>query len=119
MTVAERERAWRGKHGVGRESGARLDLLVVGDAVPDVILSGVPARLAYHQVEHLVDSAVLTVGGSAAILACGAARLGLRVAFIGGVGDDNAGRFMREELTARGVRHETWSAVAAGRAASP
>jgi sugar/nucleoside kinase (ribokinase family) len=80
-----------------------LDLLVIGDANPDVVLSGVPATLAYHQTEQLVESAALTIGGSAAILACGAARLGLRVALIAAVGDDAAGRFMLRELQARDV----------------
>ncbi|GII28111.1 carbohydrate kinase family protein [Planotetraspora mira] len=80
-----------------------FDLLVVGDANPDVILSGVPRRPAYGQREELVDTGVLTVGGSGAIMACGAARLGLRTAFVGRVGDDDAGRFMLSSLEARGV----------------
>ncbi len=81
----------------------RLDLLVVGDANPDVIVSGVPEEILYAQVEQLVDTGTLTVGGSAAILACGAARLGLRTALAALVGDDAAGRFMLEQLAARGV----------------
>ncbi|GII57118.1 hypothetical protein Pth03_55070 [Planotetraspora thailandica] len=79
------------------------DLLVIGDANPDVILSGVPRVPAYGQREELVDTGVLTVGGSGAIMACGAARLGLRTAFVGRVGDDEAGRFMLSSLEARGV----------------
>jgi sugar/nucleoside kinase (ribokinase family) len=50
-----------------------------------------------------VDSAVLTVGSSSVIFACGAARLGLRVAFIGKCGDDLFGRFMLEEMRKRTV----------------
>ena len=80
-----------------------LDLLVVGDAVPDVIVAGVPDELLFGQAEQLVDAGTLTVGGSSAITACGAARLGLRVAFVGALGDDAAGHFMLDELTARGV----------------
>ena len=45
----------------------------------------------------------MTVGSSSAIFACGAARLGLRVAFAGVVGDDPFGRFMLEALAAREV----------------
>jgi sugar/nucleoside kinase (ribokinase family) len=85
------------------ESRAMFDLLVIGDANPDVILSGVPRRPAYGQREELVDTGLLTVGGSGAIMACGAARLGLRTAFVGRVGDDEAGRFMLSSLKARGV----------------
>ena len=45
----------------------------------------------------------MTVGSSSAIFACGAARLGLRVAFCGVVGDDAFGRFMLEEMAGRGI----------------
>lgn len=83
--------------------GSEFDLLVVGDANPDVVLSGAPRGLAYGQREHLVSSGALVLGGSAAITACGAARLGLRTAFAGLVGDDAAGRFVLEELVSRGV----------------
>ena len=81
----------------------RFDLLVVGDANPDVIVSGVPEEILYAQVEQLVDTGTLTIGGSAAILACGATRLGLRTALVALVGDDAAGRFMLQQLAARGV----------------
>ncbi len=53
-----------------------------------------------------MPSGTLTVGGSGAIVACGAARLGLRVAFAGRVGDDDAGRYMRDRLDAHGVDTE-------------
>jgi sugar/nucleoside kinase (ribokinase family) len=80
-----------------------VDLLVVGDANPDVVLGGAPRRLAFGQREQLVTAGSLVLGGSAAILACGAARLGLRVAFVGRVGDDAAGRFALAALADRGV----------------
>ncbi|MEV0632478.1 carbohydrate kinase family protein [Nonomuraea wenchangensis] len=80
-----------------------FDLLVIGDANPDVVLSGAPRRLAYGQREQLVSGGDLVLGGSGAITACGAARLGLRVAFAGRVGDDAAGRFVLDALSARGV----------------
>ncbi|MFE2034872.1 carbohydrate kinase family protein [Streptomyces scopuliridis] len=80
-----------------------FDLLVIGDANPDIVLGPLDAPLAFGQREQLVDTGLLTLGGSAAIMACGAARLGLKVAFAGRVGDDDAGRFVRTALTARGV----------------
>ena len=79
-----------------------LDLLVLGDANPDLVLRG-NVTPAFGQAERLVDEASLTVGGSGAIMACGAARLGLRVAFAGVVGDDVFGAYMRDQLVARGV----------------
>ncbi|MEV0345194.1 carbohydrate kinase family protein [Nonomuraea sp. NPDC050680] len=83
-----------------------FDLLVIGDANPDVILGPLDAPLAFEQREQLVGAGALTLGGSAAIMACGAARLGLRVAFAGRVGDDDAGRYVRDALNARGVDTE-------------
>jgi len=80
-----------------------FDLLIVGDANPDIVLHGAPLELAYGQVEQLAESGALTVGGSAGIMACAAARLGLRTAFASVVGDDAGGRFMLGELTRRGV----------------
>lgn len=79
-----------------------FDLVVLGDANPDLVLRG-DVEPVFGQAEKLVDDATLTVGGSGAITACGAARLGLRVAFCGVVGDDAFGRFMHDELTIRGV----------------
>jgi len=80
-----------------------LDILVLGDANPDLVLSGGDVVPAFGQAERLVDEARLVIGGSGAIFACGAAKLGLRVAFAGVVGDDMFGRFMCEQLQAHGI----------------
>ncbi len=58
---------------------------------------------AFNQTEKLVDSATLTIGSSSAIFACGAARLGLNVGFIGVCGGDIFGRFMLDEMQKRSV----------------
>lgn len=78
------------------------EVLVIGDANPDLLLVGdvVPQ---FGQAEKLVDSADLVMGGSGAIVACGLARLGVRVALAAVVGDDLFGRFVRDELAAAGV----------------
>lgn len=80
-----------------------LDLLVVGDCNPDLVLRGGNVEPAFGQVERLVEEAELTIGGSAAIAACGAARLGLETALASIVGDDPLGRFMLDALAERGV----------------
>jgi sugar/nucleoside kinase (ribokinase family) len=80
-----------------------FDVLVIGDANPDLVLRGGDVEPAFGQTERLVDEGRLTVGGSGAIFACAAAKLGLRVAFSGVLGDDPFGHYIREELTARGV----------------
>jgi sugar/nucleoside kinase (ribokinase family) len=81
---------------------ADFDLLVLGDANPDLILVG-DVEAVFGQAEKLVEGHHVAVGGSGAIMACGAARLGLRTAFAGVVGDDAFGRFMIDALQARGV----------------
>lgn len=78
------------------------DILVAGEINPDLILSG-NFTPEFGQVEKLVDSAALMVGSSSAIFGCGAARLGLKVAFVGVCGDDIFGHFMLDEMNARGV----------------
>ncbi len=78
------------------------DVLVAGEINPDLILSG-DVTPEFGQVEKLVADAALTVGSSSAIFACGAARLGLNVAFIGLCGDDVFGQFMLAEMQRRGV----------------
>jgi len=78
------------------------DLLVAGEINPDLILTG-DVFPEFGQVEKLIDSAVLNIGSSSAIFACGAARLGMKVAFIGVCGDDVFGRFMLDEMQKRDV----------------
>ncbi|WP_222871743.1 carbohydrate kinase family protein [Nonomuraea sp. PA05] len=84
-------------------SRTTFDLLVVGDANPDVIVSGSPRHPEFGQREQLVPAAGLVLGGSGAITAYGAARLGLRTAFAGRVGDDPAGTFVLDALRSGGV----------------
>jgi sugar/nucleoside kinase (ribokinase family) len=81
---------------------ANHDLVVLGDCNPDLLLCGdvIPA---FGQAEKLVDEAALTIGGSGAIVAAGAARLGVRTALVGVVGDDNLGRLQLDALSGRGV----------------
>ena len=80
----------------------KFDILVAGEINPDLILTGdvIPE---FGQVEKLVDSAALTIGSSSAIFACGAARLGLKVGFIGVCGDDVFSHFMLDEMSRRNV----------------
>jgi sugar/nucleoside kinase (ribokinase family) len=83
--------------------GRDLDLLVLGDINPDLVLADADLDVAFGQAERLVGDAGLTIGGSGAIMACAAARLGLRTAIAGVIGDDLFGEFMVGELQKRGV----------------
>ena len=80
-----------------------IDLLVLGDCNPDVLVLGQNVTPAFGQQEQLVDSISLVIGGSAAITAVAAARLGLRVALAAAVGTDPAGSFMLDQLAKEGV----------------
>ncbi|SEG82209.1 Sugar or nucleoside kinase, ribokinase family [Actinacidiphila yanglinensis] len=86
-----------------RATPPSFDLLVVGDVNPDVVVGPLTGPLAFGQREQLVSTGLLTLGGSAAIMACGAARLGLKVAFAGRIGADDTGAYVRAALAARGV----------------
>ncbi len=68
-------------------AGQLTDLLILGDCEPGAVVADSP----------------LMIGGSAAITAVAAARLGLRVALVASVGDDPAGHFMLSELAREGV----------------
>ena len=82
---------------------SRYDLVVLGDCNPDVLVLGSDVDPVFGQQEKLVDGISLVIGGSAAITAVAAARLGLRVALAAAVGADPAGEFMRDQLAAEGV----------------
>ena len=77
--------------------------MVLGDCNPDVLVLGDDVTPAFGQQEKLVDSIAMVIGGSAAITAVAAARLGLRVALVAAVGADPSGAFMRDQLAAEGV----------------
>jgi len=94
---------------------AGVDLIVIGDANPDVLVIGDDVTPEFGQKEKLVRSGSLAVGGSAAITAVAAARLGLSVALVAAIGPDPAGEFMRGELDRAGVG----TSSLAVRAASP
>jgi sugar/nucleoside kinase (ribokinase family) len=82
------------------------DLVVIGDCNPDVLVLGddvTQVSPAFGQQEKLVGSISLVVGGSAAITAVAAARLGLSVALVAAVGADPPGEFMLDQLAKEGV----------------
>ncbi|WP_407519687.1 adenosine kinase [Methylobacterium oryzisoli] len=99
---------------------ASLDLLVLGNAIVDIIARTDEAflvREAVHKgamqlidearAEHLfgvMGPATIVSGGSGANTAVGAALLGARTGFIGKVRDDELGRLFGHDLQATGVR---------------
>jgi sugar/nucleoside kinase (ribokinase family) len=80
-----------------------IDIVVAGEINPDIIVADRDPVPIFDEVERVVESIRMTVGSSSAIFACGAARLGLRVAFAGVVGNDALGRFMLEAMAEHGI----------------
>jgi sugar/nucleoside kinase (ribokinase family) len=84
-------------------SERETDVYVIGDINPDILVIGSDVVPEFGQVEKYVGTIRLTVGGSSAISACGLARLGLRAAHGGVVGDDSLGHAVLEAMRERGV----------------
>jgi sugar/nucleoside kinase (ribokinase family) len=80
----------------------RYDVLVAGEINVDLILTGSEVRPQFGH-ERLVQDATLTMGSSSVIFACQAARLGLRVGFVGMAGRDTFGDFMLAGMDERGI----------------
>lgn len=87
-------------------SSSPIDVLVLGELNPDLVLSGPDIEPQFGQVETLVDSSTLTLGSSGAIFAAGCSRLGLRTAICGLVGEDTFGDYVKEQLRRFGVGDE-------------
>ena len=79
------------------------DVLVAGEINPDLVFSDPLLSVGFGQQETLVEDLALTIGSSSAIFACGAARLGLKVGFVGVVGDDLFGHFMLDAMRKREI----------------
>jgi sugar/nucleoside kinase (ribokinase family) len=92
-----------GPASLGPAAGRDVDLVVIGDCNPDVLVLGADVTPAFGQQEKLVQSMSLVIGGSASITAVAAARLGLSVALVAAVGADPAGELMLDQLAREGV----------------
>jgi sugar/nucleoside kinase (ribokinase family) len=82
----------------------QYDLLVVGDLNPDVMVSADELADAFGQREQIVQTGRVLLGGSSAITAVAAARLGLTVALACCVGDDWIGQALVDEVSRQGVK---------------
>jgi sugar/nucleoside kinase (ribokinase family) len=80
-----------------------FDVITFSDMCVDLILNGADVTPTFGQVEKLIDDYTLELGGSCNIFACQCAKLGLRTAVIGRVGDDSFGRLILRRLQEAGV----------------
>jgi sugar/nucleoside kinase (ribokinase family) len=82
---------------------ADLDLLVIAELNPDVLVDAGDVDVRFGQVEQLVKNATITLGSSGAITAAAAAAQGLRVAICAVVGDDQVGAWVTDMIAGIGV----------------
>jgi sugar/nucleoside kinase (ribokinase family) len=85
------------------EMKKKYDIITIGDCCVDLILSGGAVVPEFGQKEKIVDNYFLEMGGSCTIFACQAAKLGLKTAVIGKVGDDPFGDLILQRLSGAGV----------------
>jgi sugar/nucleoside kinase (ribokinase family) len=83
-----------------------FDVLVVGELNVDLILNGLP-RMPEVGKEILADAMTLTLGSSSAIFASNLSSLGVKVAFLGKVGQDLFGDLAVSRLRDKRVHTET------------
>ncbi|HKR69254.1 MAG TPA: carbohydrate kinase family protein [Streptosporangiaceae bacterium] len=82
---------------------ADLDLLVIAELNPDVLVDAGDVDVQFGQVEQLVNNATITLGSSGAITAAAAAAQGLRVGMCAVVGDDQVGTWVTDMVASLGV----------------
>jgi 5-dehydro-2-deoxygluconokinase len=80
-----------------KEEARRLDVITIGRASVDLYGQQIGSRL------EDIGSFAKSVGGCPANIAVGTARLGLKSALLTRVGDEQMGRFIREQLAREGV----------------
>ena len=79
-----------------------FDAIVVGELNVDLIFNQVES-LPELGKEKLAEEMTLTLGSSSAIFASNLSALGMKVSFIGKIGNDVFGRLCKEELETKGV----------------
>ena len=77
-------------------------VLVMGELNVDIVLSGMASPPVLGS-EVLAQEMRMVLGSASAIFASGIARLGHPVGFVSKTGDDDFGRFCRDELLNAGI----------------
>lgn len=79
----------------------KLDIIAIGAILIDLI--GKAERLPEREEEVFLNELIALPGGSAANTAAACARLGLKTGFIGKIGEDDFGEFLKQDLAREGV----------------
>lgn len=78
------------------------DVIVIGDANIDLVVEGCNELPAPGQ-EVFVNNMTIHVGGGAALFSLAIAKLGLKVAFNGVLGDDGFGQLIKDQFSQYGI----------------
>lgn len=81
----------------------KFDVLTFGDLCVDMIINGKDVSPEFGQNEKLVEDYSIEMGGSCSIFACQAAKLNLKTAIVGKIGNDEFGRKVHDSLVDAGV----------------
>lgn len=81
----------------------RYDVITLADMSADLMVWGDDLEPDFGQKEKVLNGYKLEMGGSCAIFACQAAKLGLRTGLIGTVGKDQIGELVVHRLAESGV----------------
>jgi sugar/nucleoside kinase (ribokinase family) len=84
------------------EINLKLDVVVIGELNVDIILNGINSFPEIGK-EVLAKTVNLTLGSSSAIFASNLSTLGLKVAFIGKIGNDGFSSVVLDSLNSKGV----------------
>ncbi|MFC5401533.1 carbohydrate kinase family protein [Cohnella soli] len=79
-----------------------FDAIVIGDANIDLVVAGCE-KIPEPGQEVFVPSMTLHVGGGAALFSLALAKLGLKVAFNGVLGEDGFGQYVRDQFAHYGI----------------
>src|SRR4051812_32818689 len=80
----------------------KFDVIVVGELNVDLIMNQLHSFPETGK-EKLAEKMTLTLGSSSAIFASNLSALGMKVSFVGKIGNDIFGNFCKEQLDKKGV----------------
>lgn len=86
-----------------KSSGNKVDVVVIGELNVDIILNGM-TELPVVGKEILAGNMQVTLGSSSAIFASNLSALGVSVAFIGKIGEDNFAKVVMDSLEVKNVK---------------
>jgi sugar/nucleoside kinase (ribokinase family) len=85
-----------------KDTGKKIDVIVIGELNVDIILNGIESIPVIGK-EIIANTMSVTLGSSSAIFASNLSTLGVNVAFIGKIGNDNFAQIVLDSLKSKNV----------------